>query len=307
MRILKCRFRLIDWLTFSETGRRLVVSNGERVPPYFEVHHALSHDTPAVLDQLPHNLWVTGYSDAAERLRFLSHPSPSHHAWLRHATGEHGSRVGVSADERRAVFANTSFLSLPGGTTILSGYSRTAAGKWSRKWLLNNDRTEYGGPMWLFAGDERVVMVRTPLMPPPTPELVVRRVSTGRELAVSPPITGRVMRITSVGRQLAAIVDQGSADKPRSILRIFADDTVDAGSVELPHRGQVTALAADPFSRFLLSASGTKVTAWDPVTWKPLHRFDWKIGKVTCLAVSPDGTIAAAGGDKGKVAVWDVG
>ena len=34
--------------------------------------------------------------------------------------------------------------------------------------------------------------------------------------------------------------------------------------------------------------------------------FKWKAGKLSCVAFSPDGTLAAAGTESGKVVLWDV-
>jgi WD40 repeat protein len=34
--------------------------------------------------------------------------------------------------------------------------------------------------------------------------------------------------------------------------------------------------------------------------------FTWDIGRMRSIAFSPDGALAAAGGDTGKVVVWDV-
>jgi hypothetical protein len=34
--------------------------------------------------------------------------------------------------------------------------------------------------------------------------------------------------------------------------------------------------------------------------------FDWKIGRVHCLALAPDGMTAAAGGHDHSIVVWDV-
>ena len=33
---------------------------------------------------------------------------------------------------------------------------------------------------------------------------------------------------------------------------------------------------------------------------------EWKIGKLRCVAVAPDGLRMAAGSDRGKVVIWDV-
>lgn len=72
-------------------------------------------------------------------------------------------------------------------------------------------------------------------------------------------------------------------------------------------RRKFTAFAADPHGRFFMIASGCRVSVWDTNTWQEAETFDWRIGPITCLSVSPDGLTAAAGSATGKVVVWDVG
>jgi WD40 repeat protein len=55
---------------------------------------------------------------------------------------------------------------------------------------------------------------------------------------------------------------------------------------------------------FKLRAS-PEVSVWDTETWKSVQAYDWGIGSVQSVSVSPDGALAAAGTEDCKVAVWD--
>ena len=73
------------------------------------------------------------------------------------------------------------------------------------------------------------------------------------------------------------------------------------------HKGRVTAVAFHPHDGTLYSASwdGT-VRLWDVVSGTERNAFDWKLGRLTCLTLAPDGTRAAAGTEGGKVVIWDL-
>jgi WD40 repeat protein len=68
-----------------------------------------------------------------------------------------------------------------------------------------------------------------------------------------------------------------------------------------------TGVAFHPSGKFLAATSNDKtVKLYDTATWQLAKTFTWDIGRMRSIAFSPDGTLAAAGGDKGKVVVWDV-
>jgi WD40 repeat protein len=75
------------------------------------------------------------------------------------------------------------------------------------------------------------------------------------------------------------------------------------------HRQAVGAVAVHPYRPLVLTGAGDEtVRLWDytETSLTPRETFDWQLGRVTALAVSPDGMLAAAGGASGEVVVWDL-
>jgi WD40 repeat protein len=68
-----------------------------------------------------------------------------------------------------------------------------------------------------------------------------------------------------------------------------------------------TGLAFHPSGRYLAATSNdATVKLYDTTTWEIARTFTWNVGRMRSVAFSPDGTLAAAGSDSGRVVVWDV-
>jgi WD40 repeat protein len=95
---------------------------------------------------------------------------------------------------------------------------------------------------------------------------------------------------------------------------IYGPDLIvwDVANKRLLTRRQISdrhfkSLAFTPDGHRLLTASReVSVRVWDVARWQPFLTYRWEIGNVWCVAVSADGTLAAAGGSTGKVVVWDL-
>jgi WD40 repeat protein len=90
-------------------------------------------------------------------------------------------------------------------------------------------------------------------------------------------------------------------------LAVFAEDGRRVAEVVNEGRQALSCLAFEPTGRFLLVGclDGT-VRVYAPSSGAVLASYAWPVDRVRSVAVSPDGTLAAAGGDKGQVVVWDV-
>ena len=69
--------------------------------------------------------------------------------------------------------------------------------------------------------------------------------------------------------------------------------------------GYFKSLAFSPDGRRVLIGGGGLCAVHDIVEERELAVFDWDIGRIHSVAFAPDGLTCAAGGEKGRVVVWD--
>jgi WD40 repeat protein len=72
--------------------------------------------------------------------------------------------------------------------------------------------------------------------------------------------------------------------------------------------GDFRSFAFHPGGKVLVVIHGgpTLVKVYDVEGLKKTAAYNWKVGELSSVAFSPDGTVAATGGEKGRVVVWDV-
>jgi WD40 repeat protein len=96
------------------------------------------------------------------------------------------------------------------------------------------------------------------------------------------------------------------ASRARRAVVFDADPLRVAGTLGLPSK-HFQAAAFTPGGRHLITVSNEATARlWDAATWEQSREYAWKAGPLKCVAVSPDGTLAAAGSSRGKVVVWDL-
>ncbi len=77
-------------------------------------------------------------------------------------------------------------------------------------------------------------------------------------------------------------------------------------------RKSFTSMAYHPSGRRLYVTSNAgkpsdaTVHVFDTSSWNRTEQFAWKMGNLKAVAVTPDGTLAAAGSDHGEIVIWDV-
>jgi WD40 repeat protein len=179
-------------------------------------------------------------------------------------------------------------------------------------------RTERFEPLWAvpdngtsgrvrYFPDGRRVLAGVQLVdgagPPLRAQLAVREADSGRvvrefdvpngtidEVAVS-PCGGKVV---AVSRAALFAFDAGRPNRP-------------AAKATTGTRKHFTGAAFHPSGRYLAATSNdTTVKLYDTESWQLARTYTWGVGRLRSVALSPDGTLAAAGSDAGKVVVWDV-
>lgn len=201
----------------------------------------------------------------------------------------------------------------------LSRYDHAPRGraKFRKAWTINRRATDpastYIVSYYRFGavvGGRAFVAVEVHIGGPRTHRaLVVRATDDGAERFREPldddeanalvACHGPRMAVHPSGRYLA------HADGPRVAFRALAAGTAAPAPFELPGADDCTAVAFDPAGRHLLAAdAGGAVTAFDTATGRAARTLAWDLGPLAALAVTPDGTRAAAVAER-NVVVWD--
>jgi len=105
---------------------------------------------------------------------------------------------------------------------------------------------------------------------------------------------------TQDGRLVAGRINNRAA--------IFQTDDLKTGSVVLKNdsRKEFTGLAFHPSGRYLAATSNdATVKVYDTEAWAVVRVFTWEVGRMRSITFSPDGMLAAAGGDQGQIVLWD--
>jgi WD40 repeat protein len=208
-------------------------------------------------------------------------------------------RFGVSPDGRRLVVAEA-----PQGTdgTRLTLWATDALTAPVRE--VSHAALVYSAPMFPPAGD-RFLLLEGTLRPDRRWEYrrVTRSAETGEVIERSDPFPDDPdqMVLSPDGR--------GIACRTRNTLRLYPSAGGWQAVPEMGNDGKqhFTGIAYHPSGKVLAATSNDRtVKLYDTASGRVTQTYTWDIGRMRSVAFSPDGLLAAAGSDAGKVVVWDV-
>jgi WD40 repeat protein len=198
------------------------------------------------------------------------------------------NQVIATPDGRRVVAAYPT----PDGGTVVYGLA-TGERAWETVHPYTDPQRLVGflpaGERFAVVGSQQVA-VRS-FAPDGKVEATPYHANSARDPQLSP--NGRHAGI--IGYSAMYVYDTAALGKPLSI----------KGSGNF---GNFVGFAFHPAGRALAVIHGgpTLVKLYDLDTLKLRAKLNWKVGKLTCVAFSGDGLLAAAGTEDGRVVVWDV-
>lgn len=137
-----------------------------------------------------------------------------------------------------------------------------------------------------------------------TNRVTARNISKGEAIGWAPvgATTAPTIALSPDGKRFATFA--------ASVLSVWDADNLGAKpprEVKNVGRKHFTGAAFHPSGKYLAAASNdTTVKLFDTDTWQVAKSYTWEIGRMRSVCFSPDGALAAAGSDTGKVVVWDV-
>jgi hypothetical protein len=208
-------------------------------------------------------------------------------------------RFGVSPDGRRLVVAEAP---RDGEGTRLTFWDTDALAAPTRE--VSHPMPVYSVPLFPPTGD-RFLQIEGEFVPARRWEYrrVTRSASTGEVLERSEPFPDDPdqMVLSPDGLTVAC--------RTRNTLRIYpaTGGWGDVPTIRNDGKRHFTGIAYHPSGRFLAATSNDKtVKLYDTTSGQLARGYAWDVGRMRSVAFSPDGLLAAAGSDTGKVVVWDV-
>ena len=325
MRFLTTRMRVVDQVAFAHDGRQLFVA-GSNVPDLrykpdnrgievWDLTGGLDHATRLVAEHL-----IAGFAvNPAGRWLYVGtgfdYPDESTAAYSAiDLTGGSVYRLGLS-------FGNAFVLGVhPVGGWLVGFGQRT---DWQSRRLVRWRQPPTAAPVeeWEFKPQASGFYTDQVACNPDGTRVVTHDRESGiavrdqvYELVVRDPGTGRIgERIPIPGRTVDQLLY--SPDGSRLVIRggpsLLAWDARDFArkpqKIRGEGKGHFTGLAFHPGGRYLAAASNDRtVKLYDTDTWQLARVFTWDVGRMRSVAFSPDGLVAAAGSDTGKVVIWDI-
>lgn len=164
------------------------------------------------------------------------------------------------------------------------------------RWSQAIPRAASGPPVFLPGGERFVLLEGDAHL-----SVVTRELISGRLVAESKHTERAADPVLSPdGRWLAARAGNQAV--------VFHGDNFAALPVVLENDTpkQFTGLAFHPSGGYMAATSNdATVKIYDTATWKVAKVFTWEVGRMRSIAFSPDGMLAAAGSDSGRIVVWD--
>ncbi|MBM3980954.1 MAG: WD40 repeat domain-containing protein [Planctomycetes bacterium] len=215
-----------------------------------------------------------------------------------------GAMLAATPDSRHLVAAQWSWNSTPRGRLTCRAMTNLGADVWS----VDVDRRFQDPPLFLPGGD-RFVMIEwwVGVGTEYGPIFVTRDTNTGETVADvrrSYRDRDRVYEFPVISADRRLLAARSGA---RVAVYRTDDFALQPAAVKNNNRKHFTGVAFHPSGRYLAATSNDEtVKLYDTTTWEVARTFTWDIGRMRSVAFSPDGTLAAAGSDTGKVVVWDV-
>jgi WD40 repeat protein len=216
--------------------------------------------------------------------------------------------AGQDEDELPSQCRNPEFTLSPNGTRLLVTSKFGPAGS-VECWAINGSKCRQS---W---HDTRSAMrwLSAPAFSPDGSRCAMEN-TQGAEVLVRDARDGKVLRTiphdrTEPVEQLAFSADGSKllARPHGRIVKLFDAATGEpAGELVQPGRPYVTGMAVHPNGTLACSRTNGTVCLWNVERRELIRTLDWKLGKLVSVAFSPDGTLGAAGTERGEVVVWDV-